>query len=84
MKDMLIAWLGDNNSTDWPIGLRFVQFHKNCSYHSGIKQTPYKADLSFQAMCLNNTLKSQAMCILPEIFRQCTHCLSESGIVHIS
>ena len=21
VKDMLIAWLGDNNSTDWPIGL---------------------------------------------------------------
>ena len=44
VKDMLIAWLGDN-STDWPVGLRFVQFQKNCtsSYHSGIKQTPYKA-----------------------------------------
>ncbi|XP_041364278.1 KRAB-A domain-containing protein 2-like [Gigantopelta aegis] len=43
VKDMLIAWLGDNNSTDWPMGLRFVQFQKNCSYHSSIKQTPYKA-----------------------------------------
>ena len=24
VKDMLIAWLSDNNSTDWPTGLRFV------------------------------------------------------------
>jgi hypothetical protein len=43
VKDMLIAWLGDNNSTDWPLGLKFVQFSKNISYHSGIQQTPYKA-----------------------------------------
>lgn len=26
VKDMLIAWLGDNKSTDWPVGLKFVQF----------------------------------------------------------
>jgi hypothetical protein len=43
VKDMLIAWLGDNNSTDWPLGLKFVQFSKNISYHSGIQQTPYKS-----------------------------------------
>jgi hypothetical protein len=43
VKDMLIAWLGDNNSTNWPTGLKFVQFSKNSSYHTGIKQTPYKA-----------------------------------------
>ena len=24
VKDMLIAWLGDNNSTDWPVELKFV------------------------------------------------------------
>ena len=35
-------------------------------------------DLSFQAVCLEITSKSQAMCILPEIFRQYTDCLSES------
>lgn len=28
VKDMLIAWLNDNNSTDWPTGLKFVQFKK--------------------------------------------------------
>ena len=43
VKDMLVAWLGDNNSTDWPVGLKFVQFAKNTSYHSGIKQSPYSA-----------------------------------------
>src|ERR1700761_5620975 len=43
VKDMLIAWLGDNHSTDWPLGLKFVQFSKNISYHSRIQQTPYKA-----------------------------------------
>ena len=40
---MLTAWLGDNDSTDWPTGLHFVQFQKNSGYHSGIKQPPFKA-----------------------------------------
>ncbi|XP_066969114.1 KRAB-A domain-containing protein 2-like [Macrobrachium rosenbergii] len=43
IKDMLISWLEDNDTTDWPMGLRFVHFQKNSSYHSGIKQSPYKA-----------------------------------------
>ena len=43
VKDMLIAWLGDNNTADWPAGLRFVQFSKNSSHHTGIKQSPYQA-----------------------------------------
>jgi len=43
VKDMLIAWLGDNKSTNWPIGLKFVQFAKNASHHSAINQTPYEA-----------------------------------------
>jgi hypothetical protein len=43
IKDMLIAWMGDNSSADWPVGLKFVQFMKNTSYHSTIKQTPFSA-----------------------------------------
>jgi len=43
VKDMLIAWLHDNNSNDWAVGLKFVQFMKNSSHHSAINQTPYKA-----------------------------------------
>ncbi|XP_064098058.1 KRAB-A domain-containing protein 2-like [Macrobrachium nipponense] len=34
IKDVLISWLGDNHTSDWPMGLRFVQFQKNTSYHS--------------------------------------------------
>lgn len=33
----------DNVSTKWSEGLRYVQFMKNRAYHSGIKQSPYKA-----------------------------------------
>ena len=43
IKDMLVAWLADNNSQDWVAGIKFVQFHKNSSYHSGIKRSPYSA-----------------------------------------
>ncbi|XP_068214337.1 KRAB-A domain-containing protein 2-like [Palaemon carinicauda] len=45
IKDMLAAWLSDNNAQDWSLGLRFVQNKKNSSYHSGIKRTPYAAML---------------------------------------
>ncbi|XP_070188954.1 KRAB-A domain-containing protein 2-like [Littorina saxatilis] len=43
IKDMLVAWLADNNSQDWVAGIKFVQFHKNSAYHSGIKRSPYSA-----------------------------------------
>ncbi|XP_076056311.1 uncharacterized protein LOC143034260 [Oratosquilla oratoria] len=41
IKDMLVAWLGDNQTTDWVVGLKFVQFQKNSSYHSGTKRSPF-------------------------------------------
>jgi len=40
VKDMLV---GEYDCTDWPIGLKFVQFAKNTSYHSRIKQSLYLA-----------------------------------------
>ena len=43
IKDILVAWMRDNNTNDWTIGLKFTQQQKNCSHHSGINQTPYKA-----------------------------------------
>ncbi|XP_068229435.1 KRAB-A domain-containing protein 2-like [Palaemon carinicauda] len=42
-KDMLVAWMADNNSTDWATGIKFVQFSKNPAYHAGIKRGPYAA-----------------------------------------
>lgn len=43
IENMLAAWMKDNQSTNWSEGLRYVQFMKNRSFHSGIKQSPYKA-----------------------------------------
>ena len=43
IKDMLCAWLSDNRTQDWAIGLKFVQNQKNSAYHCGIKCTPYSA-----------------------------------------
>ncbi|XP_037780042.1 KRAB-A domain-containing protein 2-like [Penaeus monodon] len=39
IKDMLVAWMGDNNTTDWSTGIKFVQFRKNSSLHAGIRLT---------------------------------------------
>jgi hypothetical protein len=43
IKDMLVAWMTDNNTQDWSIGIKFVQFQKNSAYHSGIKCSMYPA-----------------------------------------
>lgn len=43
IENMIGCWLKDNKSTNWSEGLRYVQFMKNRAYHSGIKQSPYKA-----------------------------------------
>ncbi|KAK6175839.1 hypothetical protein SNE40_014219 [Patella caerulea] len=43
IKDMLVAWLGDNNTSDWRVGLKFFQFQKNSSLHSGITRSPFAA-----------------------------------------
>ena len=43
IKDMLVAWMNDNRTTEWSWGLKFVQFMKNSSHHAGIGHTPFKA-----------------------------------------
>ena len=42
-SDMLIAWMSDNDTRDWTVGLKFVQFQKNSSHHIGIKRSPFAA-----------------------------------------
>ena len=43
IKDILVAWMSDNKTQDWTVGLKFVQHQKNCAHHAGINRTPYKA-----------------------------------------
>ncbi|CAF1016668.1 unnamed protein product [Brachionus calyciflorus] len=43
VKDMLRLWMRENQSTNWALGLKFVQLQKNTSYHSTIGCTPYFA-----------------------------------------
>jgi transposase InsO family protein len=43
IKEMIISWMNDNDTTQWSEGLRFVQFQKNRSHHRVIDQPPYKA-----------------------------------------
>ena len=43
IKDMLVAWLADNDTDEWVTGINFVQFQKNSAHHSGIKRSPYSA-----------------------------------------
>ena len=49
IKDMLVAWMADNDSQDWPTGIKFVQFQKNSALHSGIKCSPYSAMFGCEA-----------------------------------
>lgn len=43
IENMLKAWMLDNKSKKWSIGLQFVQLQKNSSYHCEIDKSPYKA-----------------------------------------
>ena len=33
--DQLTTWMHDNKTTKWSVGLKFVQWQKNASYHTG-------------------------------------------------
>ena len=46
---MLVAWLADNKTQGWTVGIEFVQFQKNSAFHSGIKCSPYSAMFGCEA-----------------------------------
>ena len=33
--------MSENNTADWTVGAKFVQFRKNSSFNAGIKESPY-------------------------------------------
>lgn len=43
VEHMIRAWMTDNNSKQWSVGLEFVQWQKNISFHRVIGRSPYKA-----------------------------------------
>ncbi|XP_049885717.1 KRAB-A domain-containing protein 2-like [Pectinophora gossypiella] len=43
VENMLQAWMQNNNSTNWVIGIHFVQYQKNCTFYQTIQKTPYNA-----------------------------------------
>ena len=45
---MLICWM-DDNSTYWTTGVKYVQFMKNSSHHTGIGMSPFKAMFGVEA-----------------------------------
>uniref|UniRef100_A0A4W3GZE2 KRAB-A domain-containing protein 2-like n=1 Tax=Callorhinchus milii TaxID=7868 RepID=A0A4W3GZE2_CALMI len=78
IKEMLGAWLSDNNAQDWTVGIKFVQFQKNSAHHSGISCSPYAAMFGNEARVgltssslpteLISTLESELhlMAVLPD------------------
>ena len=43
MKLKLQSWMRDNNTASWSVGIRFVQWSMNNTYHEAIHMEPYKA-----------------------------------------
>jgi hypothetical protein len=43
LKDALVAWMRDNNTSNWSTGLMFVQWTMDTTYHEAIRMEPYKA-----------------------------------------
>lgn len=46
---MLVAWMNENDTADWTVGVKFVQFRKNSSFNAGIKQSPYATLFGIEA-----------------------------------
>ena len=62
IKDMLVAWMSENNTQDGSVGLHFVQNMKNSAHHSGIKYMPYKAMFGSDLMVgLASSLSSEVL-----------------------
>ena len=40
---MLTAWMRDNESNKWSVGVKFVQLQKKSVLNKGIRRTPYEA-----------------------------------------
>ena len=40
---MLNAWMAEKKSTNWSVGLHFVQLQKNSALNRGIGRSPYEA-----------------------------------------
>ena len=42
VKDKLKIWMRENQSKQWSLGLKFVQWQINISHHETIRTTPFK------------------------------------------
>ena len=50
IKDMLVAWLNENRTTDWATGIKVVQFAKDSTgHHTDIGRSPCRATLGTEA-----------------------------------
>ncbi|KAJ8949697.1 hypothetical protein NQ314_008161 [Rhamnusium bicolor] len=46
IEEMLGAWINENNTTDWPTGIKFIQFKTFRSPDEGMFGTPAKVGLA--------------------------------------
>jgi len=62
VRDMLVAWMSDNNMRTWSEGLQFTQSKKQQALHSGIKTSPYEALFgTAQRIGLGNSVLTEDM-----------------------
>jgi len=62
VRDMLVAWMSDNNTKTWSEGLRFTQSKKHRALHSIMKKSPYEATFgTAQRIRLGNSLLTEDM-----------------------
>jgi len=66
-RDMLVAWMSDNNTKTWSEGLRFIQSKKHRALRSVIKTSSYEATFgTAQRIRLWNSLLTEDMYCLTE------------------
>ena len=43
MKNKIQSWMRDNDTTNWSLGIRFIKWQMNTTYHDAIRTKPYMA-----------------------------------------
>ena len=51
MKNKIQSWMRDNDTTNWSLGIRFIQWQMNTTYHEAIRTKPYMALTGNEPRC---------------------------------
>ena len=65
IKDVLVAWMSENNTQDWSVDLRFVQNMINSAHYSGIKRMNLTSSIPLEVLELERLKTDDLLALFP-------------------